>query len=173
MVLSADEVVRFLEAVPSLKTRTAVTTAYAAGLRASEAVGVKVGDVDSDRMVIRVEHGKGGEDRTVMLLVQLLGILRHFLTFDLTGGEKADSPHFETLVGLGPDINPRAARRQGLRQQGQSCGLPQPGYRSGHSLQIERQGQAEVLSNRTLQRPRPHRAIGRQAQALQAHRATL
>ena len=46
VVLSADEVVRFLEAVPSLKTRAALTTAYAAGLRASEAVRLKVGDVE-------------------------------------------------------------------------------------------------------------------------------
>ncbi len=76
VVLSTDEVVRFLEAVPSLKARTALTTAYAAGLRASEAVGLKVGDIDSGRMVIRVEHGKGGKDRYVMLSAQLLGILR-------------------------------------------------------------------------------------------------
>ena len=76
VVLSTDEVVRFLEAVPSLKTRAALTTAYAAGLRASETVGLKVGDVDSSRMVIRVEAGKGGKDRTVMLSVQLLDILR-------------------------------------------------------------------------------------------------
>jgi integrase/recombinase XerD len=75
-VLSADEVVRFLEAVPSLKTRAALTTAYAAGLRASEAVGLKVGDVDSGRMVIR--DGKGGKDRYVMLSAQLLGILRTY-----------------------------------------------------------------------------------------------
>ena len=60
VVLNADEVVRFLEAVASLKTRTALTTAYAAGLRVSEAVGLKVCDIDSGRMVIRVEHGKGG-----------------------------------------------------------------------------------------------------------------
>jgi integrase len=73
VVLSADEVVRFLEAVPSLKTRAALTTAYAAGLRAAEAVGLKVGDVDSGRMVIRIEHGKGGKDRYVMLSAQLLG----------------------------------------------------------------------------------------------------
>jgi len=66
VVLNADELVRFLEAVPSLKTRTALTAAYAAGLRASEAVGLKVGDIDSGRMVIRVEHGKGGKDRYVM-----------------------------------------------------------------------------------------------------------
>jgi integrase/recombinase XerD len=76
VVLSADEVVAFLEAVPSLKARTALTTAYAAGLRASEAVGLKVGQIDSGRMVIRVEHGKGGKDRYVMLSAQLLGILR-------------------------------------------------------------------------------------------------
>src|SRR5512134_2846205 len=78
VVLSSDEVVRFLEAVPSLKTRAALTTAYAAGLRASQAVGLKVGDIDSVRMVIRVEHAKGGKDRTVMLSAQLLGILRTY-----------------------------------------------------------------------------------------------
>jgi len=76
VVLSADEVVRFLEAVPSLKARTALTTAYAAGLRASETVGLKVGDINSERGVIRVEHGKGGKDRNVMLSAQLLRILR-------------------------------------------------------------------------------------------------
>ncbi|MEF2549645.1 site-specific integrase [Aurantimonas sp. E1-2-R+4] len=78
VVLNADEVVRFLEAVPSLKTRAALTTAYAAGLRASEAVGLKVGNIDSGPMVIRVEHGKGGKDRTVMLSAQLLAILRTY-----------------------------------------------------------------------------------------------
>jgi site-specific recombinase XerD len=78
VVLGADEVVRFLEAVPSLKTRAALTTAYAAGLRASEAVGIKIADIDAGRMVIRVEHGKGGKDRYVMLSVQLLGILRTY-----------------------------------------------------------------------------------------------
>src|SRR5579862_410597 len=78
IVLSADEVVKFLEAVPSLKTRAALTTAYAAGLRASEAVCLKVRNIDSGRMVIRVEHGKGGKDRYVMLSAQLLGILRTY-----------------------------------------------------------------------------------------------
>jgi integrase/recombinase XerD len=73
VVLSSDEVVRFLEAVPSLKTRAALTTAYAAGLRASEAVGIKLADIDGERMVIRVEHGKGGKDRYVLLSAQLMG----------------------------------------------------------------------------------------------------
>jgi integrase len=78
VVLSADEVVRFLEAVPSLKSRTALTTAYATGLRASEAARLKVADIDSGRKVIRIEHGKGGKDRYVMLSPQLLGILRAY-----------------------------------------------------------------------------------------------
>ncbi len=77
-ILSADEVVRFLEAVPSLKTRTALTAAYGAGLRASEAVSLKVADIDSDRMLIQVRHGKGARDRTVMLSPQLLTILRTY-----------------------------------------------------------------------------------------------
>ncbi len=78
VVLSADEVVAFLEAVPGLKARAALTTAYAAGLRASEAAGIRVADIDSSRMVIRVEQGKGGRDRYVMLSPQLLGILRSY-----------------------------------------------------------------------------------------------
>jgi integrase len=78
VVLSADEVVAFLEAVPGLKARAALTTAYAAGLRASEAAGIKVANIDSRRMVIRVEQGKGGRDRYVMLSPQLLGILRSY-----------------------------------------------------------------------------------------------
>jgi len=78
VVLSADEVVRFLEAVPSLKSRAALTTAYAAGLRASEVVGLKVANIDSQRMVIRVEQGKGSKDRYVMLSPQLLAILRTY-----------------------------------------------------------------------------------------------
>ena len=78
VVLSADEVVRFLEAVPSLKARAALTTAYAAGLRVSEVTGLRVPDIDSGRMMIRIEHGKGGKERYVMLSAQLLAILRTY-----------------------------------------------------------------------------------------------
>jgi len=77
-ILSADEVVRFLEAVPSLKARAALTTAYAAGLRASEVASLRVTDIDADRMVIQIHHGKGAQDRTVMLSPQLLSILRTY-----------------------------------------------------------------------------------------------
>ena len=78
LVLGADEVVRFLEAVPGLKSRTALTTAYAAGLRASEAVRLKVSDIDSGRMMIRIEEGKGAKDRYAMLSPKLLTILRGY-----------------------------------------------------------------------------------------------
>jgi integrase/recombinase XerD len=78
VVLSADEVVRFLDAVSWLKHRAALTTAYAAGLRVSEVVNLKVTDIDSSRMLIRVEQGKGGKDRYVMLSPQLLQILRAY-----------------------------------------------------------------------------------------------
>jgi site-specific recombinase XerD len=78
VVLSADEIVRFLEAVSSLKCRAALTTAYAAGLRASEVAGLRIADIDSARSVIIVRHGKGGKDRNVMLSPQLLGVLRTY-----------------------------------------------------------------------------------------------
>ena len=78
VVLSADEVVQFLEAVSSLKSRAALTTAYAAGLRASKVAGLRIEDIDSARGVIQVRHGKGAKDRNVMLSPQLLGILRTY-----------------------------------------------------------------------------------------------
>jgi integrase/recombinase XerD len=76
VILSPDEVVQFLEAVSSLKCRTALTCCYAAGLRACEVGGLLVADIDSARGVILVRHGKGAKDRNVMLSPQLLGILR-------------------------------------------------------------------------------------------------
>jgi integrase/recombinase XerD len=78
VVLSAEEVVHFLEAVPGLKSRAALTTAYAAGLRVSEVVALKNRDIESKRMVIRIERGKGGKERYAMLSTQLLRILRAY-----------------------------------------------------------------------------------------------
>src|SRR3974377_1848085 len=78
VVLSTDEVVRFLEAIPSLKSRTALTTVYAAGLRGSEVVLLQNRCMYSHRKVVRVEQGKGGKDRYVMLSPQLLRILRSY-----------------------------------------------------------------------------------------------
>jgi site-specific recombinase XerD len=78
VVLSADEIVQFLEAVPGLRNRAALTAAYGAGLRVSEVARLRAADIDSDRMVIRIEQGKGGKDRYVMLSTQLLQILRAY-----------------------------------------------------------------------------------------------
>ena len=79
-VLSPDEVARLLDAAPGpgLKYRAAFSVAYGAGLRASEVVNLKLGDIDSDRMLIRVEQGKGRKDRHVMLSPHLLGLLRDY-----------------------------------------------------------------------------------------------
>ena len=78
VVLSADEIVQFLEAVRGLRNRAALTAAYGAGLRVAEVARLTVTDIDSARMVIRIEHGKGGKDRYVMLSAQLLQILRAY-----------------------------------------------------------------------------------------------
>ncbi|MGO9132272.1 MAG: site-specific integrase [Bryobacteraceae bacterium] len=76
VVLSHEEVVQFFDHVPSLKYRAALMMCYGAGLRVSEAVAVKVSDIDSQRMLIRVERGKGGKDRYAMLSPRLLEVLR-------------------------------------------------------------------------------------------------
>jgi site-specific recombinase XerD len=77
-VLSPEEVATFLDAVKSTKQRVILTVCYAAGLRVSEAVHLKPGAIDSQRMVIRVEAGKGRKDRYVMLSPRLLDILRAY-----------------------------------------------------------------------------------------------
>jgi integrase/recombinase XerD len=78
IVLSPEEVRHFLSCVASPKHRTILTTCYAAGLRVSEAVRLKPPEIDSQRMVIRVEQGKGQRDRYVMLSPRLLEILREW-----------------------------------------------------------------------------------------------
>ena len=76
VVLSPEEVHHFLGCIASPKHRTILTTCYAAGLRVSEATRLKPTEIDSRRMVIRVDLGKGGKDRYVMLSPRLLEILR-------------------------------------------------------------------------------------------------
>ncbi len=80
VVLSPEEVTIFLASVGNLKHRTILMTTYAAGLRVSEATHLKVTDVDSQRMVIRVDQGKGNKDRYVMLSPRLLEALRSYWT---------------------------------------------------------------------------------------------
>ena len=76
VVLSPEEVARFLEAAPGVKYKAALSVAYGAGLRVSEVVSLKISDIDSTRMMLRVEQGKGRKDRYAMLSPVLLGLLR-------------------------------------------------------------------------------------------------
>jgi integrase/recombinase XerD len=75
-VLSVEEVRLLLRAATAPKYRAGFATAYGAGLRVSEVVALKVGDIDSKRMLLRIERGKGGKDRHAMLSPQLLQLLR-------------------------------------------------------------------------------------------------
>lgn len=77
-VLSADEVKRLLDAAPGLKAQAALSVAYGAGLRAAEVVHLKVSDIDSERMILRIEQGKGRRDRYAMLAPSLLELLRRW-----------------------------------------------------------------------------------------------
>jgi integrase len=78
VVLSPDEVTRVFAAVASLKHRVLLMTAYAAGLRVSEVAALRVDDVDSQRMVLRVRQASGRKDRYVMLSPRLLVVLREY-----------------------------------------------------------------------------------------------
>jgi site-specific recombinase XerD len=76
VVLSPEEVARLIVAAPNLKYQTALSIAYGTGLRASEVIALKVSDIDSQRMTLRVEQGKGDKDRYAMLSPVLLERLR-------------------------------------------------------------------------------------------------
>ena len=76
VVLSREEVARLISAAPNLKVQTALSVAYGAGLRASEVISLKIGDIDSQRMTLRIEQGKGSKDRYAMLSPVLLERLR-------------------------------------------------------------------------------------------------
>ena len=93
---------RLLDAAPGLKYKAALSIAYGAGLRASEVISLKIADIDSDRMVIRVEQGKGRKDRYVMLSEHLLDLLRAWW--------KAGRPQGWLFPGQNP-VNPLTPRQ--------------------------------------------------------------
>ena len=78
VILSSEEVMHFLDSIVNLKQRAILMTAYAAGLRLSEATHLKVTDIDSQRMMLRVDQGKGRKDRYVMLSPRILEELRAY-----------------------------------------------------------------------------------------------
>ena len=97
VVLSREELARFFDAIPNRKHRTILMTMYAVGLRVSEALALRVTDIDSDRMLVRVQQGKGKKDRYVPLPATLLGHLRAYWQADrpttwLFPGSRPDRP---------------------------------------------------------------------------------
>jgi len=87
IILSREEVRRLLESAKNLKYRTALSVAYGAGLRVSEVTALKVGDIDSQRMLLRVEQGKGSKDRYALLPPLLLERLRTWWRFAQVHGK--------------------------------------------------------------------------------------
>lgn len=119
IVLSRSEVQQFLESVPTRKHRTILSVCYAAGLRISEAIRLQPAHIDSARMVLRVEQGKGQKDRYVMLSPHLLALLRAWWKVAkprpwLFPGDRADQPISRSAV--------EAACRQAQR----ACGIRKP-----------------------------------------------
>jgi integrase/recombinase XerD len=118
VVLSPAEVVQFLDSVKVPKQRAILTTCYAAGLRISEAVHLTIPAIDSQRMVLRVDQGKGRKDRYVMLSPKLLEILREWWRLAhprhwLFPGEHPDEPITTHAVSRACRI---AHRRSGIRK---------------------------------------------------------
>jgi site-specific recombinase XerD len=118
VILSREEVMRFLDAVYNLKHRTILMTAYATGLRISEATHLKVTDIDSQRMMLRVDQGKGRKDRYVMLSPRLLDLLREYWktvhpVFWLFPGDQPGQPITRGAVELACQ---KARRASGIKK---------------------------------------------------------
>lgn len=119
IVLSPEEVRQFLDCVGSTKHRAILTTCYATGLRISEAVRLTAPDIDSQRMVIRVDQGKGQKDRYVMLSPKLLKILRDWW--------RVEKPHPWLFPGdiSGQHISTEAVE-QACQKARHLCTIPKP-----------------------------------------------
>jgi integrase/recombinase XerD len=108
VVLSREEAARLIAAAGNLKHQTALSVAYGAGLRASEVTALKVGDVDSQRMILRIEQGKGSKDRHAMLSPVLLERLRTWWRVARAQGKMLDGGWL--FPGLNP-IEPMSTRQ--------------------------------------------------------------
>jgi integrase/recombinase XerD len=116
VILSPEEVVHFLDSIDNIKHRVILMSAYAAGLRISEATHLKITDIDSQRMMLRVDQGKGRKDRYVMLSPRLLSELRAYWkaarpTEWLFPGDRPGQPITRGAVGLACQ---RAHRASGI-----------------------------------------------------------
>jgi integrase/recombinase XerD len=120
VVLAPDEVQRFFDHVAGVKYRAVLLTCYGAGLRISEAVAVKLSDIDSQRMLLRVEHGKGAKDRYAMLSPCLLEILRAYFRILRPAGPwlfPSWRPHLHLSAGAVQTACREAWQRSGLAKR--------------------------------------------------------
>jgi integrase/recombinase XerD len=119
IVLSPEQVVRFLACVAGTKHRAILTTIYASGLRVSEAVALRPADIDSARMVLRVDQGKGRKDRYVMLSPRLLEVLRDYWRIE------RPKPWLFPGDGAGRHITKNAVE-QACQKAHRACGIDKP-----------------------------------------------
>jgi site-specific recombinase XerD len=135
-VLSPEEVARLLAAAAGVKYKAALSVAYGAGLRVSEVVALKVSDIDNERMLLRVEQGKGQKDRFVMLSPQLLELLRDWWW--------VARPRAWLFPGLDP-VNPMSTRQlcRAVRTAAQAAGIAK--HVSPHTPRVTARGFARRL----------------------------
>ncbi|MHB8281159.1 MAG: tyrosine-type recombinase/integrase [Candidatus Humimicrobiaceae bacterium] len=112
-IFGPGELIRLFDSVKNIKHRTILVTAYACGLRVSEVINLKVGDIDSSRMVVRVEHGKGDKDRYTILSPHLLKQLRlYWLKYRPTLWLFYSSRNKEKLSRATPQLVFKAAKKK-------------------------------------------------------------
>ena len=159
IILSPEEVIQFLAAVTSAKHRAILTTCYAAGLRISEAVALAPPAIDSKRMVLRVEQGKGKKDRYVMLSPKLLTTLRDWW--------RLERPQHWLFPGDLPDRHiTRAAVEHECQKAHAACKIPKPitphSLRHAFAVHLLEQG----TDVRTIQLLLGHRSLATTARYL-------
>src|SRR5262250_3202091 len=159
VILSPEEVLQFLDCVRSRKHRAILTTCYAAGLRISEAVALTPPAIDSKRMVLRVEQGKGKKDRYVMLSPKLLTTLRDWW--------RLEKPQYWLFPGDLPDrhITTDAVERE-CQKAHAACKIPKPitphSLRHAFAVHLLEQG----TDVRTIQLLLGHRSLATTARYL-------
>jgi integrase/recombinase XerD len=153
VTLTPDEVGRLLAAVPGLRERAAMEIAYAAGLRLNEVLHLKLSDIDSQRMILRVEQGKGKVDRNVMLSPALLETLRAYWKQSrprmwLFPGHAGKRPLNATMI--------QRAFTQAKRQAGINKPVSFHSLRHSFATQLLESG----VNVRTIQALLGHRSLG-------------
>jgi integrase/recombinase XerD len=159
IILSPEEVIQFLAVVTSAKHRAILTTCYAAGLRISESIALTPPAIDSKRMVLRVEQGKGKKDRYVMLSPKLLTTLRDWW--------RLERPQHWLFPGNIPDrhITSDAVERE-CQKAHAACKIPKPitphSLRHAFAVHLLEQG----TDVRTIQLLLGHRSLATTARYL-------